>query len=197
MEALVAAIMLDPEARSITLDDDSNHGRAREPLLKVLHVMRSMNMSTVSGIMREVNMIYLTARGLGQEAFNAPSVFSFFLQEYQTVGPVLSKGLVAPETQLFGAPKLISFVNGMFSLPLFGLTDCQWWQGYGDYRARWYIPDYPDAGEFDCYAARTNSPGVPLRLRYTPPSWGGSTNVKNAVTSDVIDDLDLLLTGGR
>ncbi len=27
--------------------------------------------------------------------------------------------------------------------------------------------------------------------------WGGSTNVKNAVTSDVIDDLDLLLTGGR
>jgi cullin-associated NEDD8-dissociated protein 1 len=78
MEALVAAIMLDREARSITLDDDSNHGRAREPLLKVLHMFRSMDLSTISGAMREIDMIYLTERGLGQESFNAPSVFSSF-----------------------------------------------------------------------------------------------------------------------
>ena len=197
MEALVAAIMLDREARSITLDDDSNHGRAREPLLKVLHMFRSMDLSTISGAMREIDMIYLTERGLGQESFNAPSVFSFFLSEYQPVGPVLDKGLVAPETQLFDAPKLISFVNGLFSLPQFGLTDCQWWQGFGDSRARWYITDYPDGGKFGCNAAQLNNPGVPLRLRYTPPSWGGATNVNNAPVSDVIDDIDLLLTGGR
>eukprot|EP00804_Cyclotella_cryptica_P011127 CCRYP_019061-RA/>CCRYP_019061-RA protein AED:0.09 eAED:0.09 QI:216/1/1/1/0.83/0.69/13/1964/1704 len=101
MEALVAAIMLDREARSVTLDDDPNHGRAREPLLKILHMFRSMNLSTKSGVIREIDMIYLTDRGLGQESFYAPSVFSFFLSEYQPVGPVMEKGLVAPETQLF------------------------------------------------------------------------------------------------
>jgi cullin-associated NEDD8-dissociated protein 1 len=197
MESLIAAIMLDREARSVTLDDDPNHGRAREPLLKILHMFRSMNLSTESGVIREIDMILLTDRGLGQESFNAPSVFSFFLSEYQPVGPVMEKGLVAPETQLFDAPKLISFVNGMFSLPHFGLADCQWWQGFGINTARYFIPDYPDGGEFECDAAASNNPGVPLRLRYTPPSWGGPTNVNNAPTSKVIDDIDLLLTGGR
>jgi len=127
MEACVAAILLDREARSATLDDDAIHGRAREPLLKVMHMLRSMELSTESGAIREVDMIFLTERGLGQESFNAPSVFSFFLSEYQPVGPALNKGVVAPETQLFDAPKLISFMNSLFSLPAFGLTDCQWW----------------------------------------------------------------------
>ena len=171
----LAAIMLDTEARSVTLDDDANHGRAREPLLKIMHMFRSMELSTDSGSKREIDMAYLTDRGLGQESFNAPSVFSFFLSEYQPVGPVLNKGLVAPETQLFDAPKLISFINGLFSLPRFGLTDCQWWQGFGLEQARYWIPDYPDGGRFDCYNAEMESPGVPLRLRFKPPSWGGQT----------------------
>jgi len=197
MEACVAAILLDREARSSTLDDDAISGRAREPLLKVMHMMRSMELSTESGAKREVDMIYLTSRGLGQESFNAPSVFSFFLSEYQPVGPALNKGVVAPETQLFDAPKLISFMNGLFSLPAFGLTDCQWWQGFGSDRARYWITDYPDGGYFDCGSAEAEQPGVPLRLRWKPPSWGGETNVNNAPPSQIIDEVDLLLTGGR
>lgn len=139
LEAAVAAIMLDSEARSTTLDDDANHGRAREPLLKILNMYRSMELSTSSGANREIDMVYLMERGIGQEAFRAPSVFSFFLPEYQPVGPVLNKGLVAPETQLFDAPKLLGFINGLFSLPLFGLTDCWWWQGFGEWRTRYWL----------------------------------------------------------
>jgi cullin-associated NEDD8-dissociated protein 1 len=197
MEALIAAIMLDREARSTTLDDDSNHGRAREPLLEILHMSRAMKLSTESGVAREIDMIYMKNRGLGQESFNAPSVFSFFLNEYQPVGPVLGRGLVAPETQLFDAPKLISYVNGLFSLTQFGLTDCDSWTGFGDDKSKYFIPDYPDGGQFGCDAAKANNPGVPLRFRYTPPSWGGATNVNKAPTSEVIDDIDLLLTGGK
>lgn len=129
---MIAAVVLDREARSTTLDDDSNHGRAREPLLEVFHLSRSMKLSTESGAVREIDMIYLKDHGLGQESFNAPSVFSFFLSEYQPVGPVMSKGLVAGETQLFDAPKLINYVNGVFSLAQFGLTDCEGWKdGFG------------------------------------------------------------------
>jgi cullin-associated NEDD8-dissociated protein 1 len=143
-------------------------------------------------------MIYLKEKGLGQESFNAQSVFSFFLNEYQPVGPVLTKGLRAPEAQLFDAPKLINYVNGLFSLTQFGLADCEYWgTGFGSEHARYYIQDYPDGGEFTCSMAKSNNPGVPLRLRYTPLSWGGSSNVNNAPTSAIIEDIDLLLTGGK
>jgi hypothetical protein len=138
--AMIAAIMLDREARSATLDDDANHGRAREPLLKILHMFRSMGLSTTSGASREVDMMYLIERGLGQEAFRAPTVFGFFLNEYQPIGPVLNKGLYSPESQLFDTPKLLSFINGLFSLPEYGLTDCAWWQGFGQDKARFMMP---------------------------------------------------------
>ena len=69
LEATVAAIMLDQEARSSTLDDDGNHGRSREALLKNIHLMRSMELSTASGAPREIDSVYLMDRGLGEEAF--------------------------------------------------------------------------------------------------------------------------------
>ena len=112
LEATVAAIMLDSEARSTTLDDDSNHGRAREPLVEIIHIMRAMELGTSSGAVREIDMIQLTGRGIGQEYALQSSVFGFYLSEYAPVGPIMNKGLVAPETQLFDSPKLISYVNG-------------------------------------------------------------------------------------
>lgn len=146
MKAMVAAIMLDREARSATLDDDANHGRSREPLLKIMHMFRSMELSTANGAKREISMMYLMDRGLGQEVFKAPSVFGFFLNEYQPIGPVLNKGLYAPETQLFDTPKLLSLINGLFSLPDFGLSDCEWWQGFGDDKSRYIMPGKCDIG---------------------------------------------------
>ena len=38
----MAEILLDQEARSTTLDSDALAGRLREPLLKVIHVMKAM-----------------------------------------------------------------------------------------------------------------------------------------------------------
>ena len=39
--ATIAAVLLDPEARSVTLEADPSHGLMREPLLKLHHVIRS------------------------------------------------------------------------------------------------------------------------------------------------------------
>ena len=52
--AALAAILLDREARSATLDLDPGHGRLREPLLKMMHLMRSMQMSPRHG--REIEL---------------------------------------------------------------------------------------------------------------------------------------------
>ena len=107
----------------------------------------------------------------------------------------MNKGLVAPETQLYDAPKLISQVNGLFGMPTFGLTDCVWWQGFGSELAKYWLPDYPDAGMFDCSNANSNL--AQLQFQWRPPSWGGQTNVASATPSMVIDDIDILLTGGK
>ena len=42
LAATIAAVLLDPEARSVTLDADPFHGSLREPLLRVMALMRSM-----------------------------------------------------------------------------------------------------------------------------------------------------------
>ena len=39
---MVAAILLDKEARSLVLDADAAHGQLREPLVKLYHFLRSM-----------------------------------------------------------------------------------------------------------------------------------------------------------
>ena len=57
-----------------------------------------------------------------------------------------------------------------------------------------FLPDHIEGGRFGC---EDESPGVPLRLMWKPPSWGGQTNVLGATASEVIGDIDLLLTGGR
>ena len=66
LEATVAVIMLDSEARAATLDDDANRGRSREPLLKIMHLLRSMQLSTATGFNREIDMVTLLERGLGR-----------------------------------------------------------------------------------------------------------------------------------
>ena len=43
--AMTAAIMLDREARSDTIEADPSHGKIREPFLKILGMMRSMEYS--------------------------------------------------------------------------------------------------------------------------------------------------------
>jgi len=44
MAATVAAILLDREAKSTVLDVDPGHGSLREPLLKIMHVLRAMEL---------------------------------------------------------------------------------------------------------------------------------------------------------
>ena len=66
---------------------------------------------------------------LGQSQFEAPSVFNFFLPDYQPAGAVASAGLRAPEAQLGTAPHVVRWLNGASSLIRNGLTSCD--NGFG------------------------------------------------------------------
>ena len=73
LAATVAAVLLDREARATVLDHDRAHGRMREPLLKVLHFMRSMEFESRNGREVELNQMQDV---IGQSSYESPTVFN-------------------------------------------------------------------------------------------------------------------------
>ena len=74
--ATFAAILLDNEARSPTLDADPTHGQLREPLLKVYHVLRSFDFKTGQG--QHAHLSNLEG-DIGQQHLMSPTVFNFYV----------------------------------------------------------------------------------------------------------------------
>ena len=95
LKAVVTAILLDPEARQAV--PPPNFGKVREPLVRLMHLLRAMDASSGTGRSEEFWTLDLH---LGQTPMRAPSVFNFFSPNYAPPGLVSEAGLVAPELQL-------------------------------------------------------------------------------------------------
>ncbi len=103
MAATIAAIYLDDAARNVILDTDVASGAIREPILKILALMRSMKFKSKS----DVTAMNGLMTDIGQMAHEFTSVFSFFLPEFKPYGRVGDSQLVAPEGTLLDMPKLV------------------------------------------------------------------------------------------
>eukprot|EP00520_Triparma_pacifica_P008843 CAMPEP_0118639568 /NCGR_PEP_ID=MMETSP0785-20121206/4291_1 /TAXON_ID=91992 /ORGANISM="Bolidomonas pacifica, Strain CCMP 1866" /LENGTH=1677 /DNA_ID=CAMNT_0006530901 /DNA_START=134 /DNA_END=5164 /DNA_ORIENTATION=+ len=124
LEATVAAILLDREASSSILDAEPSFGVIREPILKILHLMRSMEYAAIDDEEVELrNMEDL----IGQMAWESPTVFNYYEPTF-VPHQLASHNIVAPESQLLTAPFMISWLNGVHSLIRYGLTRC--WGGF-------------------------------------------------------------------
>ena len=126
LKATVYAVLLDREARTSMLEYDRTFGRVREPLLKLLQVMRVLEYQSRDE--REVKMDSLGGV-IGQQIFSSETVFNFFDDDFDALGPMFAAGLVAPESQLLTAPQTIAWLNGMTSLVTYGLSSCS--DGFG------------------------------------------------------------------
>ncbi len=115
LQAVITAIFTDPEARA---GDDPNaavnptFGHMREPILFMTSVLRGLNAtlapaSTINGY----------ASQMGENLFNAPSVFSYFSPQYRT-----EKGLLGPEFQLYSTQTAAYRANIVNSI-LYGKFD--------------------------------------------------------------------------
>ncbi|HEX6833499.1 MAG TPA: DUF1800 family protein [Rudaea sp.] len=118
LQAVVQAILLDPEARTGQWRTPDTYGKLREPLLTVTHLWRAMSAIHICGTdVGGANPAhydnpyryagYTTAwstngsqfGGVNQAALDAPTVFNFFRPSYMPPGELSSLGLVAPEFQ--------------------------------------------------------------------------------------------------
>ena len=106
LEATIAAVLLDKEATDESISQDMSYGSLREPILKVMHLLRSQNyeaMIPVSPIglpaARDYHLrLWRMNLKIGQSPYEFPTVFSWFLPEYVAdAGPTLDAKLVSPE----------------------------------------------------------------------------------------------------
>jgi uncharacterized protein (DUF1501 family)/uncharacterized protein (DUF1800 family) len=125
MAATIAAVLLDDEARSPIMANDPSFGKVQEPIIKVMHLLRSLEFTAAPGADN-----LLLNYNWGQQPYGAEEgVFSFFQYDYQPSGAVQDFDLVAPEALALTTPNIINFVNGAHGLIKHGLGSDNWGQG--------------------------------------------------------------------
>ena len=183
LEAMVASIVLDKEATDNSVASDPSFGSVKAPMLKVLHLMRSMEFAislptTLTGNPLQTTYntrLWKIAEKIGDGPYEFPTVFSHFLPEYvPDSGPALPAQLTSPEAMVQTMPNIINVLNGMYSMVKYGLSDCN--SGFGLY------PGYAECRDNGKYERSIG------HLFYEPE---GTTDFERAA------DLSLLLTAGR
>jgi uncharacterized protein (DUF1800 family) len=100
LRAVVQAILLDPEARYGQWQNPTVFGKLREPIVKMVHLWRSMNATSVSGRVNGFTPYPPIEEQIGEAPLRSSTVFNFFVPNYQQSGEVLSRGMFSPEFQI-------------------------------------------------------------------------------------------------
>ena len=163
MAAITAAIYLDREAQSYVLENDPVHGGLREPLIKLIHMLRALELE----LMPTAPLLSLQDTRIVQFPFESPTVFSFFQHDYAPGGAVEQASLVAPEASIYTAPNIMLHLNGTFATVEMGISTC--YGGFGTGLGG-YMPD--DHVTSCSSAADLVSPATFGRLAHTPGGRG-------------------------
>lgn len=130
MVAVVKAILLDPEARSVAMLNDTGHGRLDEQWLRSVRLGRKLDVYS-----NDPNIDYFQVYGknrgsrdyiFGIEPMRAPSVFNWFQPDYQPFGDIADAGLFGPEFQVYDDFNIAKTANGIKEITEFS------WPGFGD-----------------------------------------------------------------
>ncbi len=101
LQAVAAAILLDPEARAGTLTAQA--GRLREPVLYFTHVLRALN-----GRSDGQSLTWWWGSDMGQHVLRPGSVFNYYPPDYPVPG---TGGLQGPEFAILGTSSGLARLN--------------------------------------------------------------------------------------
>ena len=117
MRAVVKAILMDDEARNMTLAAADEYGKVKEPMLRLTAIWRAFGAQgqAVAGAGGPTTRAVLRNRGagvdMGQTVMSSPSVFNFYRPNYQPPGEFRRRGLVAPELQILNEATAMTTYN--------------------------------------------------------------------------------------
>lgn len=174
--AMMAAILLDPEARAFSLDSDPSHGHVREPIIKITSFFRSLETKWHAPFQVSIFNGPSNVFKYGQGPYRSPSVFSFFQPEYAPAGSITNAGLVSPESNMLDV-RLLKLTNSVFQTVKFGVSLC--YGGFGRFNFGAVCPKTEGVITNDAFG----------ELTYTAES--------SATADDVLDELSLLMTASR
>ncbi len=108
LRAVIAAILLDAEARNAT--PPANFGKQREPVMRFANVLRALDAKAANG-RNAIHYLESADNGLGQSPLLSPSVFNFFSPNFRPAGSIAAAGLVAPEFQITTETTVVGGLN--------------------------------------------------------------------------------------
>ena len=114
MRAVVAAVLLDDEARDLSNMSDPTFGKIREPVLRFTQWARAFGVTDTD--IDEIGELQDTRapNRLNQQAYRSPSVFNFYRPGFVAPGSESgAAGLVAPELQITTASSVTGYANFM------------------------------------------------------------------------------------
>jgi uncharacterized protein (DUF1800 family) len=135
--AVIKATLLHPEARESALQFDPAHGKLREPLIRLMHLSRALQLNPLRTYgwysFNKLNDIIL------QEPYGAPSVFNFYRPDFSPNGDIDAQGLNAPEFQIHNDISALQLKNAFYTLTHDGIA------GYngGNIGSKWYAEAVP------------------------------------------------------
>jgi uncharacterized protein (DUF1800 family) len=124
MKNIIKAILLDPEARTVTPAQLAATGMMRPPFIRAIHYARSLDMNSPKN--RFYNNSFNILDNLGQTVLASPSVFNFYPPDHRPIGDINNAGLVAPEFKLHNSSKAITFINEAHAWTIWGSVMYDW-----------------------------------------------------------------------
>jgi uncharacterized protein (DUF1800 family) len=105
MKAVIKAILLDPEARG-DAKTDAQYGKLREPAKFIVGILRAFSGNS-DGVFPRAQ-----SAAMGQDIYNAPSVFSFYPPNY----PLQGTNLVSPVSAIYTTTTAFARANFVYTL---------------------------------------------------------------------------------
>jgi uncharacterized protein (DUF1800 family) len=149
LQAVIAAILFDSEARDAALAENIAFGKLREPVLRFTHWARAFEVNSADASNELILKNTAGSDLLGQQAYRSPSVFNFYRPGYIAPGTETGASeLTAPELQITNASSIVGYPNMMttFVLGVTPLVDRNGVRNYQpDYSAQAALAMDPDA----------------------------------------------------
>lgn len=114
LQATIAAILFDDDARDDASVFDNTFGKIREPVIRFTNWARAFNVSPVTPEYQTLLPAAGSPNLLGQQPYGASSVFNFYRPGYVAPGTLTgAAGLTVPELQIVNAATTPGYVNFM------------------------------------------------------------------------------------
>ena len=121
LKAVLSAILLDAEARSLQAPTAPGYGKLREPIVRFVQWGRSFGFDSASGGWKMFETSSASEK-LGQSPLRSPSVFNFFRPGFVPPGTALAASkTTAPEFQLVNESTVGGYLNYMQQVMEVGL----------------------------------------------------------------------------